>query len=493
MSSKKDMRTVTNTGSTNGVLNNTPKNPPKMEMKLAEEQKEELNTKLDYVKANRGKLPALHFAAMVLDVDVCRYLVEQEGADVNKKGSRYGATALHFAALNKTHGDALIDYLIEKGSNRKERDKDDQWPFDYALKVKNLESAKDVSMNDKKLGKDDEYDINIILKACKIADLRTCRLMLEEFKIHVRWLSRDTWKVKFLCHAAANRNHAREILQYLFSMFQISTDDQRYAYGNALVAVLESVPFNPASAEEFLELLGCNIRFKISGYTFMHYAVTGSLAAVKFVHGKDRSLIDEVSDNGATVLHLAAALGNVEICEWLIEHGQDIYAVNKNNHGSFLHYAAQNVRNGDLIIQKYVHMLLDFVNYFDDNYYTPLHWALVNKKNAIYNARTLLDYGASLCVKRNENNFLHFCIVKGKLGCAKLIHAERIKLIKEKGEGGKTTLHIAADHFNEEICAWLLSVGADPQETTVGGKSVLESTCSADAKKFFQSVITTKK
>ncbi|XP_065346479.1 ankyrin-3-like [Cloeon dipterum] len=521
---EKDKETAANTGSTNG-LKKEPKNPPKMEKELTNQPNDILKAKVDYVKAKRGNLPALHFAAYKTDVEVCRHLVEQKGADINELCSKNGATALHYAAMNEHRGEDLIDYLLEKGCDLEKTDSHEKKPVFYALKVgnyelaiklfhlsqdrrnlesrssllcfslemNNLEFAKYVSKNDEILCKDRDYDLQVILTACKYGDLAICEWLHEEVKIHCMWIWEDTVKSKILCHAASNRYYSREILQYLFSLLQSSTDEQRNAYGNALVAIFQRNTFNPVRAEMLLELLGCNVRFKISGFTLMHYAVTSSLAAVQFVYGKDISLIDVVSDDGATVLHLAAMLGNVDMCMWLINHGQDICAVNKNNDGTFLHYAAQNVSSGDLIIQKFGHNLLDFVNRVDEYSYTPLHFALVNKNNATEIAGTLLNFGADLSVKQKGNNFLHFCIVMGKLECAKFVHAKDKNQIKEKGEGGKTTLHIAADHFNEEICAWLVSVGADPQETSVGGKSVLESTCSADAKKFFQSVITTKK
>ncbi|XP_065346480.1 ankyrin-3-like [Cloeon dipterum] len=522
---EKDKETVANTGSTNG-LKKEPENPPKMEKELTNQPNDIVKAKVDYVKAKRGNLPALHFAAFKTDVEVCRHLVEQKGVDINELCSKNGATALHYAAMNEHRGEDVIDYLLEKGCDLEKTDRHEKKPVFYALKVgnyelaiklfhlsqdrrnlesrtsllcfslemNNLEFAKYVSKNDEILCKDRDYDLEVILKACKYGDLAICKWLHEEVKIHCTWIWGDTVKNKILCHAAWNRYYAREILQYLFSRFKSSTDEKRNAYGNALVAIFQRNTFNPVGAEMFLQLLGCsNVRFKISGFTLMHYAVTSSLAAVQFVYGKDIRLINVVSDDGATVLHIAAMLGNVDICMWLINLGQDIYTANKNNHGTFLHYAAQNVSCGDLIIKKFGHKVLKLLNRGDKYSYTPLHWAVINKNYAIEISRTLLNFGADLSVKREGNNFLHFCIAQGNLGCAKLIHAKNSNLIKKKGEGGKTTLHIAADNFNEEICAWLVKEGCDPRELTVGGKSVLESTCSADAKKFFQSVITTKK
>ncbi|XP_065346566.1 poly [ADP-ribose] polymerase tankyrase-1-like [Cloeon dipterum] len=519
MSSKKQKKTVTNTvTSTNGVHEKNSENP--QDLKLAEQQKDTLQTKLNYVRANRRNLPALHFAAKVSDVEVCRHLVEKQGASVNKKYGRSGATPLHFAAMNRPHGDTLIDFFLEKGCKLQIKDARRDRPIDYALKVGNfelaiklfhliqncrepakqwsllrfsirknyLEFAKFVSKDDVKFCKNPEYDLEILQEAFMYGDLAICMWLLDEVKITARFLG-HVWKNKVLCRAAANRYHAGGNIHYLFSKFQFSIVEQR----NALVSVFHTKPFIAASAERIMQLLGSNVRFKISGYSWMHYAATNSLDAVEFVHNKDTSLINEITDEGATVLHFAAMKGNVDICTWLIDHGQNLYAVNQNNDGTFLHYAAQNVTNGFWIITKFGPKLLYFVNRIDKYLHTPLHWALVSEYNAIRIARALLSYGADLRVKRNGNNFLHFCIVAGKLRCAKLIHAKNKNMIKQRGEGRKTTLHIAADHFNEEICAWLVSEGADPQEITIGGKTVLESTCSEEAKKFLQSLITTKK
>ncbi|CAB3386145.1 Hypothetical predicted protein [Cloeon dipterum] len=446
----------------------TPREETKM--KLDEQYEKWIKTKLRFVEKNKGDLPALHFAARVSDVDVCRRLVQQ-GANVNEKCGVLGAIPLHYAALNQAHGEGIINFLVGKGCDIDTADAHHDKAINYATQAGNYKSAtrlyihskipysREATINSwlhfcikqnllqfaKKVYNDFKsedilwkYPYNrfcILETACKVGDLEMCKWLLEEVEIDVNQFEENDWKDKVLEQVARNRkNEASKILGYLFSR----------------------------------------------------------LDAAKFVHEKDGDLINEVNEDGATILHLAAKFGDVKTCQWLIDLGQDLYATNKQTFANFLHDAAQNRWFGHSIIQIFGHNLRGYVNAIDENVYTPLHYALFNEIEHQNVAETLLELGADLSVKRKGNNFLHFCIVMGKIELAKFVHAKDKNLIKEKGEGGKTTLHIAADNFDEEICAWLVKEeGADPQEITVGGKSVLESTSSKDAKKFLQSLITT--
>ncbi|XP_065346501.1 putative ankyrin repeat protein RF_0381 [Cloeon dipterum] len=428
----------------------TPREEKKMT--LDEQYEKLIKIKLKFVEKNKGEIPALHFAARVSDVDVCRRLVEQ-GADVNEKYGVRGATPLHYAAMNASHGEGLIDYFLEKGCDIDVEDAH----YDKAI---NLNFAKFLYNNKRCeiLSKRPSH-FSMLDTACKFGDLEMCKWLLEEVKIDVNKFNEVNWKDQVLDQVAHNlKNEAKE-------------------------------------AEELFKRVA-DTKIKIEGNSLLHHCFSKTvltLDAAKFVHEKDGDLINEINEDGATILHLAARFAGVDVCQWLVDQGQDINAVNKQSFANFLHYAAQNRFFGDSIIQEFGHNLRGIVNQIDENVYTPLHYAILNERH-VEVAEVLLELGADLSVKRKGNNFLHFCIVLGKLECAKFVHAKDKNQIKEKGEGGKTTLHLAADNFNEEICAWLVrDEGADPQEITVGGKSVLESTSSEEAKKGLESLITTKK
>ncbi|XP_065346487.1 putative ankyrin repeat protein RF_0381 [Cloeon dipterum] len=332
-----------------------------------------IKKKLRLVEENKGEIPALHFAARVSDVDVCRRLVDQ-GADVNEKFSDFGATPLHYAAMNAAHGESIIDYLVEKG-----------------LAI-------------------DEEDAH----PCQFGNLEMCKWLLEEVKIDVNRFEETDWKEHILIDAAVNRKN------------------------------------------------------EANGH-----------------------LINEICEDGGTILHLAAQFGSVEMCWWLINQGQDINILSNKTFDSFLHYAALNFINGEDIIKEFgKNVLGGYVNQINTNFFTPLHFAMFNRRQHVEVAEALLELGADLNVKWKGNNLLHFCIVAGKLECAKFVDAKDKNLIKKRGEGGKTTLHIAVDYFNEEICEWLVVIkGANPRELSVGQKSVLELTSREEVKKCLQSLI----
>ncbi|XP_065346521.1 putative ankyrin repeat protein RF_0381 [Cloeon dipterum] len=415
----------------------------KKKLTLDEQYEKLIKIKLRFVEENKGEIPALHFAARVSDVDVCRRLVEQ-GADVNEKYGVRGATPLHYAAMNASHGEGLIDYFLAKGCDIDTEDALHDKAIKYALRVENFKLAMRM------------HKLSEKRKACEFGDLEMCKWLLEEAKIDV---NKVDMKDQVLGKAARNRkNEAKE-------------------------------------AEELFKRVA-DTKIKIEGNSLLHHCFSKtllSLDAAKFVHEKDGDLINEINEDGNKILHLAARNVNVEMCQWLVDQGQDINAVNKQTFANFLHYAAQNRFFGDSIIQEFGHNLRGIVNQIDENVYTPLHYAILNERQHDKVAEALLELGADLRVKRKGNNFLHFCIYMGKLESAKFVHAEDKNLMKQRGEEGKTTLHIAVEHFDEEICAWLVKEGCDPRELTVGGKSVLESTSGEEAKKFLLSLNTTKK
>ncbi|XP_065346546.1 uncharacterized protein LOC135943808 [Cloeon dipterum] len=431
-----------------------------------------MNLKLRFVEENKGDLPALHLAARISDVDVCRRLVEQ-GADVNEKCGARGATPLHYAAMNETNGLDLINYFIEKGLDIEVKDAHLEMAIHYALRAKN-------------------YNLVVILKlVCVYGDLEMCKWLLEEVKIDVSQFKDKDWKYQILQTVPANLSlETSKIIRYLSSRFEFTADEQSEANREAFYYKVENEPYQ-ICAKEAEELFKgfANTKIKFEGVNWLQYCVSwGNLVAAKFVHGKYGELTNEIDEDGATILHLAAKHGNVEMCQWLIDQGQDIKALNQKTGANFLHYAAQNLIKGEDIIKKFGENLRGYVNQTDVNDFTPLHFAMLDEK-VLFNksvAEALLELGADLNAKNDGYNFLHLCIVTGDLERVKFVHSKDKNLIKERTGDGKTTLHIAADYYHYgDICAWLVEEGLDPEEITVGGKSVLESISNENAKSFF--------
>ncbi|CAB3380788.1 Hypothetical predicted protein [Cloeon dipterum] len=484
---------------------------------------------VSYVEKNKGDLPALHFAARVYDVDACRHLVEQ-GADVNEKCSILGATPLHYAAMNEAHGGGIIDFLLEKGCDIYETDARYVEAFEYALRPGNYKLAMQIDMcsqerhsympatigrvieralindnlNFAKFVYNNKRDellserpcyFHFLKIACQFGDLEMCKWLMEEVKIDVNQFEDEDWKEQLLNTVECNlKNEMNKILQYLFSRLQFTADEQSQAYRSAFYSIVVNQNICLKDAEElFNGFADSKIQSgPFEGFNWLRFSVTcNNLDVAKLMHDKDGELINEIDEDGVTILHHAAQFGSVEMCRWLIAQGQDLYAFNNKTRANFLHYAALNSCDGEDIIKTFGQDLREYVNKIDGNFQTSLHSAMLHEDFNDKVAEALLELGADLNVKWKGNNLLHFCIVNHVLDCAIFVDGKDNNLIKQRGEGGKSTLHIAADNFDKDICAWLVvSKGAHPRELTVGGKSVLESTCNAEAKQFLLSLVT---
>ncbi|XP_065346547.1 putative ankyrin repeat protein RF_0381 [Cloeon dipterum] len=483
--------------------------------------------KLRYVEENKGVIPALHFAARVSDVDVCRRLVEQ-GADVMEKYGVQDATPLHYAAMNAANGYSLIDFFLEKGCDIQARDARHDRAIEYAIRVGNYKLAMQIHMHFRKryfgeativgalqiaiLNKSLDFAkfvynnkrqellserpcyFSILEMACVDGDLEMFKWLLEEVKIDVNQFEDKDWKYQILETVARNEScETSEIIRYLSSRFEFTADEQSKAYRDAFYYKIVNEDHQIFFAKDAEELFKgfADTKIQYEGVNWLQYCVSwGNLDAAKFVHGKDGELINEIDEKGATILHRAARHGKVEMCQWMIDQGQDINALNQKTGANFLHYAAQNPADGKNIIKTFGENLRGYVNQRDVNDFTPLHFAMLDEEYFEKSvAEALLELGADLSAKKEGHNLLHLCIVTGDLERVIFVHFKDKNLIKERGGGGKTTLHIAADHYHYgDICAWLVEEGLDPEEVTVGGKTVLESTSNENAKWFLNAI-----
>ncbi|XP_065346486.1 serine/threonine-protein kinase TNNI3K-like [Cloeon dipterum] len=387
-------------------------------MKLDEQYEKWITTKLRFVEKNKGDLPALHFAARVSDVDVCWRLLEQ-GADFNEKCSIFGATPLHYAAMNEAHGDRLIEFFLHR-------------------KVCHLDAEDAYHLKDQEKLWESPYDRFAILEAaCHYADLEMCKWLLEEVEIDVNKFEDEDWKNHILIDVAVNRkNEASKILQYLFSKFEFTAAQQSNAYRSAFLLKLGQGSFCAKEIEELFKRVA-DTKIRTEGKNLLQYCVSRNrLEAAKFVHEMDGELINEINEDGLTILHLAAQFGSVEMCRWLIDEGQDLYGINRVTLSNFLHYATQNMINGKDFIKTFGKDFLEYVNQIDKNFFTPLHSAMLNERQPDKVAEALLELGADLNVKWKGNNLLHFCVINRKLQSAKFVDAKDKKMIKQRGDGG---------------------------------------------------------
>ncbi|XP_065346478.1 putative ankyrin repeat protein RF_0381 [Cloeon dipterum] len=167
--------------------------------------------------------------------------------------------------------------------------------------------------------------------------------------------------------------------------------------------------------------------------------------------------LNGVVEDGRTLLHLAAEFGDVELCKWLMVKGQNPHVGNCVNYATVLHYAAKNKESGHEIIRYFSSELNYLKDAIDDFVETPLHYAL--KEENLKAVEALIEIEASLAIKKDDKNYLHYCVMLNKLNSAKLVHELNSDLIKETLDDEMDVFALASMFSeNEEVIDWLASV-----------------------------------
>ncbi|XP_065346488.1 uncharacterized protein LOC135943752 [Cloeon dipterum] len=441
--------------------------------------RETLEEKIKFLEKNRaGDIPILLFAAKVGDEEVCEYLV-QAGHYGGVTEAKSGANVFHFAAENAVHGLQLIEiFLVSHGADAQKKNYEETDAVTHAFRNKNIYFAmklfkfyeypgslllhciceglellkfafeKDNSVVKKKGS--DRFDEKLLIEAAMYTDLPTLQWFLS---ICGEELAKDDgWKLDAVLKATRNKRHGRRITRYLLKSFRftLTTENLALLLGESLIQG------NIKMATTLLDH-GADIKLVADEQAPLHFCVVeNSLAGARFVHEKDRTQMDLMTEDGETTLHLAAEFSSVRMCEWLIKEGQDLSAINPKMESTFLHCAAYNHDQGGKIIRHFGQRLREDLNRRDKLEETPLHKAL--KSRNLKAAEALIEMGADLDVKLKMCNLLLYCLGNNVLSSAKFIYAKDAKQIEGLGKNKETGLHIAEEYQNYHMLEWLLNV-----------------------------------
>ncbi|CAB3368690.1 Hypothetical predicted protein [Cloeon dipterum] len=438
------------------------------------------------------ELNPLHVAAKTSDVEHCRRLVEDEGADVGAVSGNLDATAMHCAALNTLNGKQIVEYLTSLGLKADLKDSEGQEPIHYAVRARNFEVAKKllkiksgdgaeegknnllhyfvkennfefvkiVHESDRKLIKEKgECGKTAFHLAAQHSDLEVCRWLAGN---GVNFNVRDDEKCTAMHYAALRESDHREFvrcftgpgtgaLMYTLSKGKMSPLHYAFQHGRRDMA------------EELIDR-GADLRAMIIDLTnVMHFCVKiNDLDAVKMLHAKDKFLIFEKGKRGRTVMHHAAMHADLQMIQWLDKNDisltdRDVFSYR----ASVLHFVAFNRRSRpelEQIVKYFVQGEVD-VNGLTGNGCTPLHFAIKEKNSVV--AEELVKHGADLELELKDLNFLLYCAQQDFLFGAKLVHKNNPRLITGRDPTGRTALHIAAEFSDLEFCKWLVAEDAD--------------------------------
>lgn len=162
--------------------------------------------------------------------------------------------------------------------------------------------------------------------------------------------------------------------------------------------------------------------------------VKGDIGSIRHILQSGNENVNGIDEEKRSHLHLAAALGNVEVVKLLIAAG-----------------ARCNVR--------------------DDNFLSPLHRACRNNHDLV--VKCLIDAGANIDDRdRNWITPLHVCAANNSLECVKLFMGKIVnKNVTDRH--GSTALHHAANNGNCDMLTYLLKEGCSTSSQDKMGRRPL--------------------
>jgi ankyrin repeat protein len=235
------------------------------------------------------------------------------------------------------------------------------------------------------------------------------------------------------------------------------------------VSLLMEVSYRERSRLVF-ELLVRNSRDEVLREAYykapiMHFSVMhGSLEVVKLLVGKGCGL--EERDDGRTPLQLAAADGNLEIAQFLLEKGA-VLNIQNGGDSTALHFAAarEQLEMMRFLIDKGADL-----NAQNEEGETPLHWV---ENKGLEPVRLLVKSGAHLDVQDNRGRTALHLAVLGR-------NADLVKLLMEGGarldiqdNDLNTALHMAAEKGESEIIELLIQNDVRLDLTNNNGRTAL--------------------
>ncbi|XP_065335341.1 putative ankyrin repeat protein RF_0381 [Cloeon dipterum] len=444
----------------------------------------------------------LHVAAKSSDIEHCRRLVEDEGADFGAVSGDFDATVIHCAALNTSHGKEVVKYFVSHGMQVDQKDSEGQEPIHYAVRARNFEVANELLQI--KCGEDAEERKNNLIHyfvkennsefitivhesnrrlikgkgecgktalhlAAQYADLKICKWLGQN---GVQVDSRDDEGCTAMHYAALRDSDHVKFVRYFSKKKGMLVDTEskddmtplHYAFQHNQLDMakelirLGGVIYNPINCE-------------------MHYcARINNLEGMKMLNKENESFLTSENDSNIwTTIHMAAMHANLEMIKWLDENDVNLHKKDEFSYrASALHYVAFNKQStSDLvrIVQYFIQKGLD-VNGLTGEGMTPLHCA-INAKNTVV-AGELVKHCADLEQELKGLNFLLYCAKEDFLFGAQLMLKNKPQLIKGVDPEGRNALHIAAEFSNLEMCKWLVGEDKDLiKMLTMKGNSVL--------------------
>ncbi len=223
------------------------------------------------------------------------------------------------------------------------------------------------------------------------------------------------------------------------------------------------------------------------GFTPVYLASENNREEVVDVLIAHKGKVNLAADDGWSPLHVAADKGGCQIVKKLVTAGADIAATKKGGCWIPLHAAAEK-GHADiievLVTEARKSGVIDYVNTFDHQGFTPLHWAAKNMHKEV--ARTLLAMGADALRKSSCGSLpIHEASLSGHFDVVSILIPEGNENLSRDqmnayDAGNLTPLHWASRNGHVRLVSLLLSRGADPRRCENGWSCMHEAAMNGD-------------
>ena len=444
------------------------------------------------VMDNDNKTPLLWACQKANNVDNVTALLGHV-ADLNKTNKKYGACALHYAALFSDK--SVIEFLIGKGISVNVMDNDNRTPLLWACqKANNVDNVTALLRLKADLHKTNKKNGACALHyAAKFSDKSMIEFLIRK-DISVNVMDNDN-KIPLLwaCQKANNVDNVTALLRHKADINKTSNE-----YGAC--ALHYAAKFSDKSTIDFLIekgismnvmdndnrtplLWACQKANNVDNVTALlthgadinktsneyrayalHYAAKFSdKSMIEFLIGKGISVNVMDNDDQAPLLWACKKANNVDNVTALLRHGADINKTSKKYGACSLHFAAQfsNKSMVDFLIAEGIS-----VNVMDNDNKTPLLWAC-EKANNVENVSALLTHGADINKTNKEcgTSALHYAAKFSDISMIEFLIGKGIS-VNVMDNHNQTPLLLACQRANnvDNVTA-LLRHGADISKT----------------------------
>ena len=370
--------------------------------------------KADFGIKDKDGMNILHAACRDGCLDFVKELIER-GAEITLPDND-GRTAIHYACMSGNS--KLVETLLKLGIDPNKMTKNKETPLHFAAKYSGLEEVTFLI----------EHGASI-----KAINWSIVEALIDQRRRQDKlYLDSDEKRVIALKNALGLKTP--EALQYVEEEEEYGEGiDEEDNYGGERYADTDEDYDRPRKKKENVEIIN----------DFDHIPVDLL----------PREVNDAANTDGMTALHFAAQKGDMEVVQYLIEHGADIKAQDSIFSRSVIHFAAE---NGNLETVKYLTEkgadLLDKDGYGA----TALHYAA--KSNRLNVIKYLVDQKVDYTATDGRGwTAMHYAAAGGSIDVIKYLLAKNLN-INALNETGRTPLFFAGK--DRDLRRFMISNGA---------------------------------